>query len=966
MARAPLVQKPPTPRARTVQTSASTLRANSQGQRLSPSVKAQVTGPTAAPAQEVIVHDDGFSDHTCARLNTAAFTVSNHVFMSRSSADLSQPQNLRTLAHEVAHVGQQTRGDVAPRIQRANSKYTTIAPVEAPEAYDSKPSNPALESSPSDAYKLQRVQDRNYTDRENGLKDSIKLYFDRLTSEWEEQGFFNPDYHEGLKESYRDLLKNSTDRLTHHCMAAEAYDMAIMQKLFALDGLINSEYMLELQKDYKSQTKKVNDLMTKRGRLRGLGNQSLVSAQTWVEKTYPSLARAAKKKGNLENETNYERLRKEKAVKVAAATDELKNSDQYKKLHETEAILNDVISPYFNDMVTLNKLYETELTAIDEAKAAATEVGFTFLPTNKPRQWRTKGMSKPLKATIRNHDLEQVIASAIIPYCPVIEFAPDPDRKATSEDIRKLYLKLMVARKLDTMSVDEMTTFIEEVAVADPQLMQDFVVLSVLEFAGTEWGSAHGSWLDPRGLVKLLVADTLLFELSRKSKLKTNEAKYFKNLKDTKMVTHYPGSVGGNPGKVLAAISEMQPGAALTYLVELRRTSGPGETADYPDFAWVQTVLNTQLFLQDSYYNDVASKYNKYLTADSKGRLVYDYASDNRISGNKAGRWRRHMQEWMQRGAVSWRKMAVGTVTSEDDKITAENPVREPNFMLNEAVCNEIAELTQAKCGRVQPGGLSGNAKQFALARGGLHVVSDPSAQLVPCAALFWLDWSKRKPNPENRVDYRAYFELTTEEKTPFVFEKKPDAPKESDEDKKGEENGADKPSSPKFATFVESPYTYKVPNACADGSASGQCPISRTGPDGLQHLWWKHEATVAFPPYRGQLITFEPENPDHTEGALNVAQLRKRPLSKLEKQWDVRVGSDAHSKSGTILPSRAPWELLDRKGSGGGGFRDVGNTDSSWGTFLGVPKREAPAAKKAETKPSLPTLDDIIAKVFG
>jgi Domain of unknown function (DUF4157) len=101
------------------------------GRPLDPATRAFFEPRFGADFSRVRVHDDGEAHEQAAKLNARAFTVGEQVAMGARAPALDTPAGRHLLAHELAHVAQQTD---APMASRAVSHPTDAAKREADRA----------------------------------------------------------------------------------------------------------------------------------------------------------------------------------------------------------------------------------------------------------------------------------------------------------------------------------------------------------------------------------------------------------------------------------------------------------------------------------------------------------------------------------------------------------------------------------------------------------------------------------------------------------------------------------------------------------------------------------------------------------------------------------------------------------------------------------------------------------------
>lgn len=83
------------------------------GQPLEPALQRTMERALGTDLSGVRVHTDAAAAQSAAAVSAHAYTSGEHVVFGAGAYDPGTPGGLRTLAHELAHVGQQRRGTVA-------------------------------------------------------------------------------------------------------------------------------------------------------------------------------------------------------------------------------------------------------------------------------------------------------------------------------------------------------------------------------------------------------------------------------------------------------------------------------------------------------------------------------------------------------------------------------------------------------------------------------------------------------------------------------------------------------------------------------------------------------------------------------------------------------------------------------------------------------------------------------------
>ncbi|HWL34890.1 MAG TPA: DUF4157 domain-containing protein [Frankiaceae bacterium] len=83
------------------------------GTPLDPAVQRTMERALGTDLSSVRVHTDAAAARSAAAVSARAYTSGDHVVFGAGAYDPGSPAGLHTLAHELAHVGQQRRGAVA-------------------------------------------------------------------------------------------------------------------------------------------------------------------------------------------------------------------------------------------------------------------------------------------------------------------------------------------------------------------------------------------------------------------------------------------------------------------------------------------------------------------------------------------------------------------------------------------------------------------------------------------------------------------------------------------------------------------------------------------------------------------------------------------------------------------------------------------------------------------------------------
>lgn len=92
-------------------------RARSGGSPIAPSLRAPMERATGADFSDVRVHTDTQADQLSRSLHAQAFTVGQNIFFRAGHYHPTDQAGMQILAHELAHVGQQTERGVQARVQ---------------------------------------------------------------------------------------------------------------------------------------------------------------------------------------------------------------------------------------------------------------------------------------------------------------------------------------------------------------------------------------------------------------------------------------------------------------------------------------------------------------------------------------------------------------------------------------------------------------------------------------------------------------------------------------------------------------------------------------------------------------------------------------------------------------------------------------------------------------------------------
>jgi|GEM_PF-1461527 len=86
---------------------------SSPGRSLDPSIQRAMEGQMGDSLGDVRIHTGPKAAQACEQINARAFTVGNHVAFNSGEYDPESPEGQHVLAHELAHVRQQTGGAVS-------------------------------------------------------------------------------------------------------------------------------------------------------------------------------------------------------------------------------------------------------------------------------------------------------------------------------------------------------------------------------------------------------------------------------------------------------------------------------------------------------------------------------------------------------------------------------------------------------------------------------------------------------------------------------------------------------------------------------------------------------------------------------------------------------------------------------------------------------------------------------------
>jgi len=101
---------------------------SSRGQSLEASVQRAMEDRMGESFDDVRVHTGPAAAQACESINARAFTVGNHVAFNRGEYDPESAEGQHVIAHELAHVRQQTDGAVSMLPQKSISKQTERTP----------------------------------------------------------------------------------------------------------------------------------------------------------------------------------------------------------------------------------------------------------------------------------------------------------------------------------------------------------------------------------------------------------------------------------------------------------------------------------------------------------------------------------------------------------------------------------------------------------------------------------------------------------------------------------------------------------------------------------------------------------------------------------------------------------------------------------------------------------------------
>jgi hypothetical protein len=845
------------------------------------------------------IHTDANAGLLAQQINARAFTLGNHIFFAPGQWQPHTYRGMHLLAHEVAHTLQNRRPDTpeGPQIHRSE----LFDPDRVTDYIDeTEPHSDFV--SPENAYEQEWVLARNYIDRKGALQESLEIYFDRLFEEWDAQGFFKPEFHPGLVEEYQTRIDETIGNVADCHGEAMNRSTEIDQKISDLSARAKQTENAPIVKALRRATKDLDD---KRNSHRGNLGGSYTEAKERIDKGFYDRMATAWEKNNPDDVGTKPNPYKQRKEKIAGKIAELE-AEMAPELAKITELKQQLWGTVPEELANMRETYKCALLAYEAAREKARDMGITFKSSSvKSRRWPNSRITINEIKSIEDYKILMLVPGD-----------PDYKHKPSGNDpkqMKRAFMEVRVKPKLESMSIPQLVAVLEKVAAADPNLMQPFARDAIIEFAGTPWKTAHGDWFDPRFLLRSLYDEE---NEGRKQKDKL---------------------------RLATAIQNMQPTQALAYLVELRRNGGP---AVYPDFAWAFTILKTQLYLRKEYYDELQSMNAdkvepKYIKHDSFERNVeFNRKSMESFNDPMSNRWKKHIGRWMKHSA-DWRRMALGTEESPG----------ESSYMFSEAVCNEIAELTQRGCGRRLPGGLRKNARYYRQ-KGGIRRVTS-LADLVPCRSIFWLTWSEKVPPLANRATYHEDYKYQTGDGTTLKFgwNNEQRGVTYDYELVSNSTNLADVSLDPTLCSVRGDDSKYscaihrhinargvkseneglwqsqreqqeKVAEYEAQERAREQAKaakqkftgkLKKPGPwkppikaPSAGWLKWKHQATIAFPPFNNKVITFEPE-PDSEN---RVSRLRVRSVNELMK-WSVMVGIDDHDQVNPPGMAAAPFELL-------------------------------------------------------
>jgi hypothetical protein len=911
---------------------------------------------------EVRVHDDSAADELARGVNARAFAIGDDLFFARGELRTDSHSGMHLLAHEVTHTLQQRGENVdasAPLIRRAPPQHTDIVDLDAVLGQTTVADVDEDYTPPERGFELPWIQARNYTNRERALEQSIEYYFERLFSEWGKQGFFEEKHHRALLEEHDAIVGGIIEDAKAAVKEAARLDSELEQLIAELQQKSEASAAKDVGKKLEKERGALDHMWNKET-YTGMRDTAAQAQKKLDNGWYDQMRRAAEKKGSEDRVAVWERIKRE--------TQEVFLNEVMPKIEAQTAVVKQLEADIFGDtterLAKTNEEYQTALVLLEEALVRVTDVGAKVERGGmQAKKWPKSRLAR-----------DQMKAVGVVILRPRSARITPPEN--IEKKVKSVFMNIRVKPLIRSLSVPELIETIEKIAKADPELMQPFLKDAILEFAGAPWRTAHGDWLDPRWLLYFLASEELDHITGARmvdgtKKRMKSIPKPFKNL--------------------LQSIKKMESTQALAYLVELRRTGG---AALYPDFAWAATITQTQLYLRKEYYDELQALNNgkadpKYLKEDPFGRNVeFNKKSMDDATGEVPERWRVLIKKWMGKAYAAWRSEILGPSAKIDKKteknpdateqVISESPNQTSTYTLKEAVCNEIAELTQRGCGRRLPGGLRQNADQYRRSRGGVRYITNAS-DLVPCRSIFWLTWSDTVPPSANRVRYHPDFKFRMEDGTKLGFLtniesgahynytltpfKNPGSRQSlgtcwmGDDDcavyrriNEGGETADDLDYANAYAEWetnkAEKMNEYEENKKKAEDKAAAWNEKHPTKPPKKARLpkepkikefkapspradsgWlkWMHQATVAFPPRGNKVITFEPE----PRGNDRVSRLRERSVDELTNRWNVMIGIDKHDKPAPGV-SRAVWELLEGDISGPEveGARDV-NTDA-------------------------------------
>lgn len=289
-------------------------------------------------------------------------------------------------------------------------------------------------------------------------------------------------------------------------------------------------------------------------------------------------------------------------------------------------------------------------------------------------------------------------------------------------------------RDLERAGHDQLLQKILERFEEQPGRFPKWLQYMVIHFSGMRYRSAHGSWADPRDLVKLIRIDDLKVQIleSPETELLPLFEQAVEWLEAGKLAAETPLEVrklerqqrvlnSSNRRQELLKICSAREIDKVDKLSKLQVLDELRAIRDrFPPWAWKEIVSRTELRLETNQPD---------WETLSKGEQRERWLAEN-------NHWRELMNAWTGREITGWRKEHSRTL----------------DLIVTRAVCNEIAEHIQHLRGLDPAPGLTHKVQWYSnrhrVNPDCCYFVKPTSREmLLPGASIFFLGWTTKRPN---------------------------------------------------------------------------------------------------------------------------------------------------------------------------------------------------------------------------